>query len=114
MQTLLIIDCMKISVFKILLFISFVLFYCSCTKETTSPTQGQITALQLQKIIKKGDLIFVYNVDGTSTQGSVLNISNDGYIIVSYTSTQETYNLALLKGYYNVILSNGNNWFLYF
>jgi|GEM_PF-1482390 len=86
----------------------------ACTKQVTSPTQGQITATQLQKIMKVGEPVYVYNVDGTSSQGSIYNISSDGYITVAYPAVRETFNLGLLKGYFNNILSNGNNWFLYF
>ena len=86
----------------------------ACTKQVTSPTQGQITAAQLQKIIKVGDPVYVYNVDGTSTQGSMVEISGDGYIMVAYPAVRETFNLGMLKGYFNNVLSNGNNWFLYF
>ncbi|WP_298300078.1 hypothetical protein [Hydrotalea sp.] len=88
--------------------------FASCTKEVAAPTQGQITASKLQKVMAKGDPVFVYNVDGTSAQGSLINISNDGYIMVAYQSTFKTYNLSLLKAYFNIVLSNGNNWFLYF
>ncbi|TXT30205.1 MAG: hypothetical protein FD136_1714 [Chitinophagaceae bacterium] len=86
----------------------------SCTKQVTSPTQGQITAVRLQRIIKVGEPVYVYNVDGTSTQGSMFEISSDGYITIAYPALKATYNLGLLKEYKNVVLSNGNNWFLYF
>ncbi|PZX60920.1 hypothetical protein [Hydrotalea sandarakina] len=86
----------------------------SCTKQVSAPTQGQITATKLQKVMVKGDIVFIYNVDGTSAQGSLVNISNDGYITVAYQAVYATYNLSLLKEYYSVVLSNGNNWFLYF
>lgn len=86
----------------------------ACTKQVTSPTQGQLTAVKLQKIIKVGEPVYVHNVDGTSTQGSMVEISGDGYITVAYPALKATYNLGLLKEYKNVVLSNGNNWFLYF
>ncbi|RTL52776.1 MAG: hypothetical protein EKK39_06250 [Sphingobacteriales bacterium] len=88
----------------------------SCKKEIAAPTQGQITAAKLQKVMAKGDIVYVYNVDGTSAQseGRLVNISNDGYIMVAYQAVYATYNLSLLKKYFNVVLSNGNNWFLYF
>ncbi|WP_298392066.1 hypothetical protein [Hydrotalea sp.] len=101
---------------KILIFLLLLtgISFASCTKEVAAPTQGQITASKLQKVMAKGDIVFVYNVDGTSAQGSVVNISNDGYITVAYQAVYATYNLSLLKAYYSVVLSNGNNWFLYF
>lgn len=86
----------------------------ACNKQVISPTQGQITASKLQSIIKVGEPVYVYNVDGTSTQGSLVEISGDGYIIIAYPALKATYNLGLLKEYKNVVLSNGNNWFLYF
>ena len=101
---------------KILIFLLLLtgISFASCTKEVAAPTQGQITESKLQKVMAKGDIVFVYNVDGTSAQGSVVNISNDGYITVAYQAVYATYNLSLLKAYYSVVLSNGNNWFLYF
>ena len=101
---------------KILIFMLIItgFSFASCTKELSAPTQGQITAAKLQKVMTKGDIVFVYNVDGTSAQGSLVNISNDGYITVAYQAVYATYNLSLLKEYYSVVLSNGNNWFLYF
>ncbi|MDE3144673.1 MAG: hypothetical protein KGL19_11000, partial [Bacteroidota bacterium] len=64
--------------------------------------------------MKIGEPVYIYNVDGTSVQGSIFNISSDGYITVAYPALYETYNLSLLKAYTNDVLSNGNNWFLYF
>jgi len=90
------------------------LLMASCTKEVTTQNQAQITASYLQKVMKIGEPVYVINVDGTSTQGSLVSILTDGYIIVAYPAVRTTYNLALLKGYNSVILSNGNNWFLYF
>ncbi len=90
------------------------ILFTACTKQVTSPTQGQLIAAQLQKIMKVGEPIYVYNVDGTPTQGSVYNISSDGYITVAYPAIHETYSLSLLKAYFSNVLSNGNNWFLYF
>jgi hypothetical protein len=106
----------------ILLFLLSSLFF-SCKKETnTYLTQGQLTALRMEKdfgiapnAIATFNSIWIFNQSNSSviSNGAIYaTITSDGFIIISgpnYTAT--TYNLENLKSYSVVPNSNLNLFF---
>ena len=94
----------------LLLFLLSALFF-SCKKETVNLTQGQLTALRLQKelgvspnITSNFGSIFVLNKSTgslISSGGTSLMITNDGFIVISGTNgfLKVTFNLEHLNSY---------------
>ena len=77
----------------------------SCSKESISPTQGQVTATKLKNDIStKGAKITSIDVTTnnglTHFSGTSYSITSDGFITVSDANgTIMTYNLGQLKSY---------------
>ena len=118
----------KILSFKILLLLTVLVFVAelpSC-KKNDSLTQGQIMAADVEKDMKKGDYVYIYDYAnrGDSIQqpkdgGVVSNVSSEGLLSIENGST--FYNLNLLKSYYSEAQDATDSttaervsWFLYF
>ena len=95
-----------------------VVCFTSCKKEQISPTQGQVTANELQNFIKKNGVKRVYPVrinypfpnTFPANNGMVWSFSN-GFIYIDYSSFAAAYNLNYLVDFdiANVTLDNGKS-----
>jgi hypothetical protein len=95
-----------------------VVFLGGCKKEKISPTQAELTANELQSVIKNNGIKRIYPVSATLGfpgsfpvgAGTGWSFSN-GFIYIYYNSASDGYNLSYLvrHGIANVILSNGSS-----
>jgi hypothetical protein len=99
----------------VLFFISILLF--SCKKDTTYLTQGQLIALRMEKdlnlspnVASNFSSIRVYNQSNNSvisSGGTLVMITNDGFIVISGTNINTiTFNLEHIKSYQLVPTDN--------
>ncbi len=102
--------------FRLLLVLfSITFFYTSCTKENISPTQAELTAIELQNVINSQQLKRVVAVEYnepfpnsfTSSVGTTFSFSN-GFITISGYS--RSFNLTYLRAYdiSNIIIIDNN------
>ena len=93
-----------------LLFFFLSIFLFSCKKDTTYLTQGQLTALRLEKDLNVSpnvntsfSSIWIFNQSNSSvisSGGTSLMITSDGFIVISGTNFNTiTFDLGQLKSY---------------